>query len=307
MTVNPIRTATGVCALAGLMAILAGCGGVSETAMADTMTHHVGLYQPPPAEAARVRVGVPPFLVTAEEPIDGLEAVAADVMTTLAVQSRRFDVVERAQLEQLLREQDLEGIVRPGEMARPGQVRGVDYLIIGRLTNVRVREAEVGHGFGLARIDIGRVGGVGGLDVKTETMTITVDCGVDIRLVDPETGQVVAAHFGEYQRTDEARSMGVDILGARARADADLEVTRDSYGKIFRLALDDAFRKMLPDVDHALVGHGRALQARPDVATPVTAEPTDQPAAPKFCPDCGERIPEAARFCGGCGRQLMQQ
>ena len=36
-----------------------------------------------------------------------------------------------------------------------------------------------------------------------------------------------------------------------------MKITEDDYGKILRLALDDAVRKMLPDVDQFLMGLAR--------------------------------------------------
>ena len=99
-----------------------GCASSSESAGGDTLTSHVGKYDPPPSGAARPRVGVPPFNVQTGQGFSGgggdLNELAADQMTTLLDNSERFSVIERAQLQKLLDEQNLEGIVVPGEMAK---------------------------------------------------------------------------------------------------------------------------------------------------------------------------------------------
>src|SRR5690242_13344877 len=169
-------------------------------------------------------------------------------MTTLLDQTGRFTMIERAQLTQLTNEQNLEGIVKPGELARPGQVRGVDYLLLGRVTNLRVKNESHDNSFGLAQV--GTL--LGGADVKHKDVSINTECGVDIRLVDPTTGQLMMSNFSEFNRTDSASSMGVDILGASANADASLNISEDDKGKILRLALDDAVKKSLPKIDKFL-------------------------------------------------------
>lgn len=237
---------------------LAACGSSRETAEADTMTSNVGNYPPPPAGAWRPRVGIPQFKVTGNTTAETAE-VAADQLTTLSVMSNRFDVIERAQLEQLLQEQGLEGVVKEGEVAKSAQVRGVNYLMLGKITNFRVKAESSKGGFNL-----GSLGGVFGVfDLQNSKSVITAECGVDIRLVDPSSGSTAAAHFGEFKRTDSMSAFGVGVLGYRNEAKAELELDKDNQGKLLRLALDDALRKMLPQIDAHLVAKGKEQPAKP--------------------------------------------
>ncbi|GAB4144151.1 MAG: hypothetical protein Fur0037_11910 [Planctomycetota bacterium] len=294
---------------AGLLA-LASCATSSEMANRDQMTANVGVYEPPPPGIQRVRVGVPAFQkgdkLTAE-----MTTLAADELVFLAVNTDRFDVIERNQLDQLLKEQSLEGIVRGGELAQPAQVRGVDYLMFGKITNFRVKAERQNKGFNLGGLPIPGTGGALGLfDIHDRSSKIKVDVGVDLRLVDPTTGSVAAANFSEYQRVDSIGSMGVSILGSGGDADADLIVDADSQGKILRLALDDCLRKMLPKID-------RELKRRaPSAPTSQPAASGGQPAAaqaapesggaatPKFCSSCGKPLKEGAKFCAECGARV---
>lgn len=250
--------------LAGLAVsalVLAGCTSSSESANRDQMTKNVGIYEPPGPGVVRVRVGVPAFPKGAKTTGDMSEA-AADQLVSLCANTERFDVIERNQLDQLLKEQGLEGIVKNGEMAQPAQVRGVDYLMLGKITNFRVKAEKTSKGFNLGSIPIpGTHGALGLFDIKDQNSKIQVDVGVDLRLVDPTTGAVAVANFSEYQRVDTIGAMGVSVLGANSQASADLDIDEDSQGKILRLALDDCIRKMLSKVDRTLAARAKAAAA----------------------------------------------
>src|SRR5262249_14708363 len=151
-------------------------------------------YPPGPSGVNHPKVGVPAFAVTTAGGFSNngdLNGLAADQMTTLLDQSDRFKVIERAQLQKLLDEQNLEGIVKPGELAKQGQVRGVDYLLLGKVTDLRVKKEKKGNSFGLAQL--GNLAGAGAVN-NTETI-ITTECGVDIRFVDPTTGELMTSNF----------------------------------------------------------------------------------------------------------------
>ncbi len=217
----------------------------------DTLTANVGVYPPGPSGVYHPRVGVPPFEVTTGEGMGGggdINDLAADQMTTLLDQTNRFSVIERAQLQKLLNEQGLEGVVRSDQQARGAQVKGVDYLLIGKVTNLRVKKQETSNTFNLGEV----TNEVGGAAVSNSGVSIKTDCGVDIRFVNPNTGELMCSNFSEFSRTDSASSMGLAILGASASSGADIQLSDDDKGKILRLALDDAIKKSLPKLDNFL-------------------------------------------------------
>jgi curli biogenesis system outer membrane secretion channel CsgG len=286
--------------LGSCLLAFAACTSSSESANRDQMTANVGIYPPPPSGIQRVRVGVPTFQkgdkLTAE-----MAELAADQLVSLAANTDRFDVIERNQLDQLLKEQSLEGIVRGGELAAPAQVRGVDYLMFGKITNFKVKAEKTSKGFNLGNLPIpGTGGGLGLFDINDQNSRIQVDVGVDLRLVDPSTGQVAVSNFAEYQRVDSLGAMGVSVLGANAKAEAELEVDADNQGKILRLAIDDCVRKMLPKVDSTLKARAKAAAPAGSAATAPTEAPAGGQAA-KFCSGCGKPLQADAKFCAGCG------
>lgn len=286
---------------------LAACASHSETAGRDTLTADVGEYSQAPSGVARPRVGVPQFMVTTQpnyfSQATDPNSLAADQMTTLLSLSERFAVVERGQLEQLLKEQDLEGIVKPGELARPGQVRGVDLLLVGKVTNLRVKTERSGSTFGAGGFMSGILP-VDSVGVAKSNVMVSTDCGVDIRLVDPTSGEVVVANFSEFKRTDSAEAYGVGVGTSSANSNVDIEISDDDKGKILRLALDDALRKSIPKIDALLKSRFKdgAAPAAPVAPAAAAAASNDAPApAATFCSQCGKPIVAGAKFCAGCG------
>jgi curli biogenesis system outer membrane secretion channel CsgG len=305
-----------------------GCANTKEGAEADTVTKNVGVYSPPPSGLQKVAVGVPQFKVESIGFGSGsrLDEKAADQMSSLLHQCRRFDVIERAQLEQLLKEQNMEGIVKPGELAKPGLVQGVKYLCIGKVTNFRIKVDEANKGAGTTNTGFlsSLTKSIGEVGYNQRDVKITTDCGVDLRLVDPTTGKVAVAHFAEFKRTDSAGGMGFSFGGIKTTGNADITITDDDAGKALRLALDDALRKMLPEIDQVLqeqsggapVNTGQSITvapgqppAPPAVGSGAPAPAAVVPAVPaapavagkKFCPECGKEVAAGAKFCPSCG------
>lgn len=289
------------------VALAGGCASSSESAGKQTLTADVGRYSAPPAGIDKPRTGVPPFESTGSGSSAELNKIAADQLSTLAVNSERFDVIERAQLEQLLKEQGLQGVVRPDELAQAGKVRGVDFLLLGKVSNLRVKAEQSSRGFGLGNISLPGGGGVGAFDFKKKDSTITAECGVDLRLVDATSGKVEAAQHSDYKRTDTIGAFGVEVLGVGAEADANLKIDEDNKGLILRLALDDALREMLPKVDKALLARAREKKAAVPEAASATADPgaaTPGAQGAKFCSNCGGQLAAGAKFCAGCGNKV---
>lgn len=267
-------------AVAGLVCAGAlGCAGTKESASADKLTANVGNYSPAPniPDEDKPQVGVPRFEI---QQLPGqflgnksrLEQNAADQMTTLLAETDRFNVVERAQVEQLLKEQDMEGIVRPDQMAKAGEVLGTDYLLLGKVTNFRVKQAQTKSG-----VDVGGIGGMigggrfgaGSTGFDKKNQSITTEVGVDIRLVDSTTGRIAVSKFSEFNRTDSAGAMGISVFGVGGSSDASITIEEDDAGRILRLAFDDALKKALPDIDRKILanaGKRRTAAARPRAA-----------------------------------------
>jgi curli biogenesis system outer membrane secretion channel CsgG len=282
-TTRMFGLAASVAALTSIALGFAGCATTSETAK-PAATPAMVAAPPIPLPATnqwKPKVGVPPFKVVytseardasgVQETKRVLAGMAAEQLTTLAVKSQRFAVYERAQLEQLLAEQRLTNVVHEGTLVRSGKIRGVDYLLFGQITNFRIT----------AQKSSGGIGGLGGLipglgtkipqfDFKNKKSKIIAECAVDLRLVDPQTGRAIVADYSEFKKIDSIGGMGISVEGFKAESDGELTTTQDDNGKILRLALDDALRKMIPDLDKEFLAH---VEPTPSAIT-ATAAPS---------------------------------
>ncbi len=111
---------------------------------------------------------------------DNLGRAAADELATQLVQSGKYTVIERAQLEAILREQSLgaSGAVTPATAAKVGKLLGVQLLLTGSITAFSIKRTSIG------------LRGVGGSYSNAESK-------VDARLVNTETGEIMIVAVGQ--------------------------------------------------------------------------------------------------------------
>jgi curli biogenesis system outer membrane secretion channel CsgG len=127
----------------------------------------------------------------------------ADMLTTALVKSGKFMVIERQQIEAVMKEQalGLSGAVTPQSAAQVGKLLGVELMVVGSVNEFGEKENQVGGSIG-SRLG-GPMGGLNRLGVETKTARV----GLDIRLVNTTTGEIVAAEG----IAEEESKKGVDI------------------------------------------------------------------------------------------------
>jgi curli biogenesis system outer membrane secretion channel CsgG len=125
----------------------------------------------------------------------GGAAAAQDVFVTELVKSGRFRVIEREALDALMREKNLSlsGDVDPSTAVRAGKLLGVDYMLVGSVTE---------YGTTSSRVDTpsGSVGGrwVPGVNVGKNTFVAAMNA----RLIETETGEIVWADEGRGEESN---------------------------------------------------------------------------------------------------------
>lgn len=136
----------------------------------------------------------------------------ADKLATALFKSGRFVVIEREQLDKIMKEQALgmTGAVTQGTAANVGRLAGVELMVTGSVNEFGQKEGKVGAG-GLS----GRLGGLRGLGVETKTARV----GCSIRLVNTSTGEIVAAE----DIAEEESKKSVDV------SDNDFQFSNDTY------------------------------------------------------------------------------
>jgi len=112
------------------------------------------------------------------------------MMTTALVESDRFIVVERANLSQILSEQEMKasGVVNRETGPALGKLAGVQLLIYGSVTEFGAEEKGGGFSVGVSGGSIGSMLG-GAFSRQAASGSVAMD----IRLVDTSTGQVIKA------------------------------------------------------------------------------------------------------------------
>jgi curli biogenesis system outer membrane secretion channel CsgG len=123
----------------------------------------------------------------------------ADMLVTKLVESKKFLVVERNELDALLKEQGLgqSGLVTQQSAAKVGQLLGVEMIVTGSVSEFGEKKSKVGGG----------IGSLGGFNIGVATKTARV--AVDIRLVNTSTGEIIAAKSAK----GEDSSTGLDNVG----------------------------------------------------------------------------------------------
>ena len=111
---------------------------------------------------------------------DNLGRAAADELATQLVQTGKYTVIERAQLDAILQEQNLgaSGAVTSATAAKVGKLLGVQLLLTGSITAFSIKRTSID------------MRGIGGSYSNAESK-------IDARLVNTDTGEVVIVAVGQ--------------------------------------------------------------------------------------------------------------
>lgn len=156
----------------------------------------------------------------------------AEMLTTALFKTGKFIVIERAQLEKVMQEQQLgaSGAVTPGTAAQLGKLIGVGFIVTGAVTEFGMKESKLGVG------NLSRLAGLpgGGAGIQSQKARV----GLDMRFIDTTTAQIIAAEKAEGESTSRSVQADVDILPS-------LEFGKEGFdstvlGKATREAVEDA-------------------------------------------------------------------
>ncbi len=126
-----------------------------------------------------------------------------DMLTTALFNTNRYIVLEREHLGAVMKEQDLatEGRIKKGTEARTGEIYGADLIIVAAITEFEGSAKGVGGGTKILGVQVG-----GGMKKAHIAM--------DIRIIDAETSQIVAATSVEGSATSFAAGGATNIGGS---------------------------------------------------------------------------------------------
>lgn len=132
----------------------------------------------------------------------------ADMMVTKLVQDGTFKVIERQALAKIIGEQNFSNSDRanPETAAKIGRILGVDAMVIGSITQFGREDQSHNVGGGAGGWLAGHYGhGVGGVGTSKSKAFVAIDA----RLVDTNTGEILAAAQGK----GESQRSGTSLLG----------------------------------------------------------------------------------------------
>ena len=149
----------------------------------------------------------------------------AEMLTTELMNTGRFIVVERQALQDIVGEQELgqTGLVKQESAAKVGELLGAQIIVRGVVSEFSLAESGGGGGIGIAGF---RLGG------KSSNAHV----GVDIRLIDTTTGQVLYSH----NAAGHASSSSVGVSVSRGIVDFGAEGFNNTpLGQATREAISD--------------------------------------------------------------------
>ncbi|MCZ6717941.1 MAG: hypothetical protein O6944_02150 [Gammaproteobacteria bacterium] len=154
----------------------------------------------------------------------------AAMLTTALIESGQFVVVERARLSSVLAEQELgaNGLINGDSRPSLGQLVGAQLLILGEVTTFE--QTSKGRGFSIG-IGLGKKKRLG-LSPRSQTGVV----GIDVRIVDTTTAEVISAFHVEK----EAKSKAVALnFSADDLSLGNSNFHRTPLGKVAREAVND--------------------------------------------------------------------
>lgn len=143
----------------------------------------------------------------------------ADMLVTNLVRNGTYSVIERKQLDQVLREQNFQqsGRADPSSAVQLAKILGVDAIIIGSITQFGRDDKKLGVGG--AGVHVGGIG-IGGFGKKSAKAVVQIDA----RIVSTTTAEIlgVATGHGESKRSGVSLAGGVAIGGTGAAGALDM-------------------------------------------------------------------------------------
>lgn len=155
----------------------------------------------------------------------------ADMLITELMNSGRVKVLERTALEGVLREKNLQAA--SGSRIANTALSGVDYLIKGTVTEYSYKQQSSGGGIGFKGVKLG--------GSKTEAHV-----ALDMRLIDPASGEILASKRAEKRNVAKGISAGASVAGVSFGGE---HWAKTPIGETTRACIVDAANQLLSAIE----------------------------------------------------------
>ncbi len=174
----------------------------------------------------------------------------ADMLVTSLVESKKFIVIERSELDKIMQEQGLgmSGAVTSQSAAKVGKLLGVELMITGSVSEFGTKKDKIGGGLSaLSGFNLG---------VSSETARSVVD----IRLVNTSTGEIISASSAEGEESSKSLD-NVGVTGINFRNSSTWDKT--ILGKAARESVEKCV-EIIVDGMKNLPWQGKVIKANSD-------------------------------------------
>jgi curli biogenesis system outer membrane secretion channel CsgG len=156
----------------------------------------------------------------------------SDMLATALFKSNKFDVIERERIGLIIKEQKFQqtDMVDENSAVEFGKLLGADVIITGNVTE---------FGFKKSGFDFGRIAGHGLQDLSVKTQTVRV--AMDARMIDVQTGKLIAAESADASNSSSNLGIGVENTGISF---GDRGFDETSAGKATREAVNKMVQKI---------------------------------------------------------------
>lgn len=184
------------------------------------------------------------------EPIDNTRAFV-DMLTTALSKTRKFDLVERDRMTEILKEQAMgqSGIFDEDTAQTSGTIQGVDYIVFGAITEYGLNQKGVaGKDFGF----------------KSTKAIMTID----IRIVDASTGSIAIA---ETVTEEIEGSKGITVEGFGAADDNEKvlsDVMRECANSVANLVVSTIYPVKIVSINSEgtiMLNYGEGFLCKGDI------------------------------------------
>jgi curli biogenesis system outer membrane secretion channel CsgG len=170
----------------------------------------------------------------------------ADMLATALVKTGKFSVLERQEIEKVIKEQQFgqSFMVTPESAPKVGQILGAELFVVGSVTECGTKESSIG----------GNVPLFGGGVTTKKARTV-----VDIRLVNTNTGEIIAAESEEGEESTTGLNVRYDNIDFSNPS----HWNETDIGKATREAVNGVV-KLITDNMEKIPWSGKILRANPD-------------------------------------------
>ncbi|MFA5778585.1 MAG: CsgG/HfaB family protein [Elusimicrobiota bacterium] len=159
--------------------------------------------------------------------LNDLEGGTADMLVTKLVETKKFKVIERAELDKVMEEQKLglSGTITAQTAAAVGKILGVEYMIIGSVNEYGLKSSET-SAFGV------------------QVINHTASVGLDIRVINTTTAEITTAATGQCKKSTKAVGLSNRDLFPTDVKVGSPEFATSLIGQATRGAVEDAVEKI---------------------------------------------------------------